>query len=67
MSRTYKDSKTLNGVDRRERQVSARGVRREQPDLRKMSRAVMQMALAAAEAERAASASGATSRRGRGR
>lgn len=51
MSRTYKDSAKGSG---RERHISVRGVRRKQPDLRQMSRALVQLALAEAAAEAAA-------------
>jgi hypothetical protein len=51
MSRTYKDSAKGSG---RERHISVRGVRRKQPDLRRMSRALVQLALAEAAAEAAA-------------
>ncbi len=50
MSRTYKDSAKGSG---RERHISVRGVRRKQPDLRRMSRALVQLALAEAAAEAA--------------
>jgi hypothetical protein len=48
MSRTYKDSAKGSG---RDRHISVRGVRRRQPDLRRMSRALVQLALAEAAAE----------------
>jgi hypothetical protein len=50
MSRTYKDSAKGSG---RDRHISVRGVRRKRPDLPRMSRALIQLALqeAAAEAE----------------
>lgn len=66
MSRTYKDSrngKAKTGPPRggsgRDRRISVRGVRREPADLRKLSRAVIAMALAEAAAEQAASAAAA--------
>lgn len=37
--------------NRRERQISVRGVRREPPDLRKLGRALIGLAMAQAEAE----------------
>lgn len=40
----------------RQRRVSVRAVRREQPDLRKLSRALIQLAIAQAAAEAAAQA-----------
>lgn len=39
------------GTPKPDRQIMVRGVRREQPDLRKLSRAVIAMALRDAEAE----------------
>jgi hypothetical protein len=47
MSRTYR----RNDGKRRERRISVRAVRRDQPDLRKLSRALIAMAMAEAEAE----------------
>jgi hypothetical protein len=44
----------------RDRQLSVRGVRRTPPDLRRLSRAVIEIALAQAEAEAAAQAEGST-------
>jgi hypothetical protein len=61
MSKTYKDSPA--GKDRmltgrgRQRHISVRAVRREPPDLRKLARALIQLALAEAEAELQASQS----------
>jgi hypothetical protein len=56
MSRTYKDSpksrKTSNNDGRgRRRNISVRGVQRDQPDYRRLGRAVIELALAEAEAE----------------
>jgi len=48
MSRTYKDSAKGSG---RDRHISVRGIRRRQPDLRRMSRALVRQALADAAAE----------------
>jgi hypothetical protein len=53
MSRTYKDSAKGSG---RERHIKVRGVRRRNPDLRRMSRALVQLALDEAAAEAAADA-----------
>jgi hypothetical protein len=56
MSKTYKDS-PKNKRDRtgsgkgRHRAISVRAVRRDPPDLRKLSRALIQLAMAEAEAE----------------
>jgi hypothetical protein len=50
MSRTHKDSKKVTGRGR-ERHISVRGVRMNPPDLRKLSRALVQLAMAQAEAE----------------
>ncbi len=47
MSRTYKDSAKGSGRDRR---ISVRGIRRREPDLRRMSRALVQLAMAEAAA-----------------
>jgi hypothetical protein len=52
MSRTYKDSRRRGY--RQPRHISVRGVRRTPPDLRKLSRALIQLALEQAEAEAAA-------------
>ncbi|HEX8080084.1 MAG TPA: hypothetical protein VF557_07740 [Jatrophihabitans sp.] len=55
MSRTYKDSP--NGKRRgpgRQRNISVRAVRRDPPDLRKLSRALISLATAEAAAEAAA-------------
>ena len=49
MSRTYKDSRRRGY--RQPRRISVRGVRRNPPDLRKLSRALIQLALEQAEAE----------------
>jgi hypothetical protein len=51
MSRTYKDAPHRKG---RERLISVRAVRRNPPDLRKLSRALIQLAMAQAAAEVAA-------------
>jgi hypothetical protein len=48
MSRTHKDSKHLST---RERHLSVRAIRRDPPDLRKLSRALIQLAMAEAAAE----------------
>ena len=48
MSRTRKDSPKGGG---RERHISVRAVRRDPPDLKKLSRALIQLAMAQAEAE----------------
>ncbi len=53
MSRTYKDSAKGGG---RERHISVRAVRRNPPDLRKLSRALIALAMAQAAAEAAAEA-----------
>ena len=53
MSRTYKDSRKVTGHGR-ERRISVRAVRRDPPDLRKLSRAVIQLAMEQAAAEAAA-------------
>jgi hypothetical protein len=65
MSNTYKDSQKSKAARKgRERHISVRAVRRDPPDLRKLSRALITLALAeaAAEAEAEAQASGATTR-----
>jgi hypothetical protein len=52
MSRTFKDSP--NGKHRgpgKQRNISVRAVRRDPPDLRKLSRALIQLAIAEAEAQ----------------
>ena len=51
MSRTRKDSPKLVQRGGRERHISVRGVRRDPPDLKKLSRALIQLAMAQAEAE----------------
>lgn len=53
MSRTYKDSAKGGG---RQRHISVRAVRRSPPDLRKLSRALIALAMAQAAAEAAAEA-----------
>lgn len=45
-----------NGKKRDERHIRVRAVRREEPDLRKLSRALIDLALAQAQAEAAAEA-----------
>lgn len=51
MSRTWKDSKDRgNG---RRRNISVRGVRRDPPDVHKLSRALIALVMARAEAEAA--------------
>ena len=52
MSRTYKDSRKRGYA--KPRRISVRGERRNPPDLQKLSRAVIQLALEQAEAEAAA-------------
>jgi hypothetical protein len=51
MSRTYKDSPHRKG---RERHISVRAVRRNPPDVRKLSRALIELAMEQAAAEAAA-------------
>lgn len=51
MSRTHKDARKYQPKERR---ISVRTVLRDPPDLRKLSRALIQLALAEAEAEAAA-------------
>ncbi len=53
MSKTRRTSNTGPG---RQRRISVRAVRRDPPDLRRLSRALIQMAMAQAEAEAAAQA-----------
>jgi hypothetical protein len=53
MSRTYKDSpnaKHSRPRTRRPRDISVRAVRRDPPDVRKLSRALISLAMAEAEA-----------------
>jgi hypothetical protein len=51
MSKTYKDSPKRKAVRKgRERHISVRAVRRDPPDLRKLSRALITLAMAEAEA-----------------
>ena len=62
MSRTYKDSPESQqargrGGRGRQRHISVRAVRRDPPDLRKLSRAVIALALAEADDEAQAAAS----------
>jgi hypothetical protein len=57
MSKTYKDSPNRRTARRgRERTISVRAVRRDPPDLRKLSRALIQLAMAQAEADAQAAA-----------
>lgn len=58
MSRTRKDSRKASGA--RDRHISIRAVRRDPPDLRKLSRALIQLAMAQAEADAQADATLAT-------
>ena len=51
MSRTYKDSKKAGTRRRRERHLSVRAVPKNPPDLKKFSRALIQLALAQSEAD----------------
>jgi hypothetical protein len=52
MSKTYKDSRSSKAARRgRQRNISVRAVHRDPPDLRKLSRALIQLALAQAEAD----------------
>lgn len=56
MARTYKDSPQSKqnrdrGGRRRKRHISVRAVRRDPPDFRRLSRAVIDLAMAEAEAE----------------
>ena len=58
MSKTFKDApgskQNRSGLSRgrgRQRNISVRAVRRDPPDLRKLSRAIIQLAMAEAEAE----------------
>ena len=64
MSKTFKDApgrrQNRGGPGRgrgRQRNISVRAVRRDPPDLRKLSRALIQLAIAEAEAEAQAAAS----------
>lgn len=51
MSKTYKDSPKARAARKgRERHISVRAVRRDPPDLRKLSRALITLAMAEAEA-----------------
>lgn len=51
MSRTYKDSpRSRNNRPGRQRNISVRAVRREPPDLGKLSRALIALAMAEADA-----------------
>jgi hypothetical protein len=63
MSRTFKDSprrrqQRRRGSRTRQRNISVRAVRRDPPDLRKLSRALIQVAMAQAEADAQAAAAG---------
>ncbi len=49
MSKTRKDAPGRKGA--RDRQISVRAVRRDPPDLRRLSRALIQLATAQAEAD----------------
>jgi hypothetical protein len=65
MSRTYKDSPErrqarTRGGRTRPRHIAVRGVRRDPPDLRKLSRALIALVLAEAEEEAEVAASHAT-------
>jgi hypothetical protein len=52
MSKTYKDSPGRKAARKgRERTISVRAVRRNPPDLRKLSRALIQLTVAQAEAD----------------
>jgi hypothetical protein len=52
MSKTYKDSPDRKRARKsRQRNISVRAVRREPPDLRKLSRALISLAMAEAAAE----------------
>jgi hypothetical protein len=53
MSRTRKDGRRRGG---RDRHISVRAVRRDPPDLRRLSRALIQLAITQAAAEAAAEA-----------
>ena len=57
MSKTYKDSPKSKAARKgRERHISVRAVRRDPPDLRKLSRALITLAMAEAAAEAEAQA-----------
>jgi hypothetical protein len=67
MSKTFKDApgsrQNRSGPGRgrgRQRNISVRAVRRDPPDLRKLSRALIQLAIAEAEAEAQDAGSGAS-------
>lgn len=61
MSKTYKDSPSRKAARKgRERHISVRAVRRDPPDLRKLSRALIQLSIAQAEADAQAAAPDAT-------
>lgn len=52
MSKTYKDSPKAKAARKgRERHISVRAVRRDPPDLRKLSRALITLAMAEAAAQ----------------
>ncbi len=55
MSKTFKDSpnrkQQRTGRGGRQRNISVRAIRRDPPDLRKLGRALIQLAVAQAEAE----------------
>jgi hypothetical protein len=60
MSKTYKDSPKSKAARKgRERHISVRAVRRDPPDLRKLSRALISLAMAEAAAEADAQATAA--------
>ncbi len=60
MSKTYKDSPKRKAARKgRERNISVRAVRRDPPDLRKLSRALITLAMAEAAAEAEAQAAAA--------
>jgi len=54
MSRTHKDAPDRKHQRQRRRNISVRAVRRDTPDVRKLSRALLQMAMEEAAAEAAA-------------
>jgi len=73
MSKTFKDAPSSKQERRdpgrarrrgRQRSISVRAIRRDPPDLRKLSRALIQLALAEAEAAAAAQAEAATEHHG---
>jgi len=56
MSKTFKDQPRRKGSRTKQRTISVRAVRRDPPDLRKLSRALIALAMAEAAAEAAAQA-----------